>query len=442
MNQEISKYPYNAIQEHENKVFFSDLICERIVEIKYKNGQLFYVIKEKITSKKKKVVLSVATFIFCFGFKPDQAKPIGIPTIHQISRLSKTDNSIYESIYSNCHIPKINVRLNDTIFMTPSQLPMWFFITNEQFVQIPEVNRLLKQVRGGALLPPETLKSIITLLVFGAFWAVSLGFQISIPQPVPRPPHRHIPNNFYNSRPHLVRPSDCGISSTALSASGPTQSLKTWESRNEPNEKDRVFMVETRPELTMRRGQSKHKTKDHGALAGLDYNIKPNGTTSTLKTEGNVDIFMDVVEEIVYDPLTIWFEEGTYLEGPTNERGRDTINLYSEKHRRIIIFLKNPPVNEFFTFCEPTDEELVDLYKTGNFGKVDLEWLKEPKNVPPKHKFESQFADENTSKVETIPTSSSGTSINTNVPSAEGITPINTFENDVLGITPALDYQI
>ena len=73
-----------------------------------------------------------------------------------------------------------------------------------------------------------------------------------------------------------------------------------------------LFLIESRPELVMRRGQSKFKTKDHGALAGLPYSVKKNGSTSTLKTEENVDIFMDVVEEIVYDPNTIWFEEGTY----------------------------------------------------------------------------------------------------------------------------------
>ena len=50
------------------------------------------------------------------------------------------------------------------------------------------------------------------------------------------------------------------------------------------------------------------KIKDHGALAGLLYSIRKNGSTSTSKTGENVDIFMNAVEEIVYDPNSRWFE--------------------------------------------------------------------------------------------------------------------------------------
>jgi hypothetical protein len=45
---------------------------------------------------------------------------------------------------------------------------------------------------------------------------------------------------------------------------------------------------------------------------GLPYSIKDNGGTSTPKTDENVDIFMDVVEKVVKNPNSIWFEEGTY----------------------------------------------------------------------------------------------------------------------------------
>lgn len=40
--------------------------------------------------------------------------------------------------------------------------------------------------------------------------------------------------------------------------------------------------------------------------------LSKKGGTSTVKTEENVDIFMDVMEEIVYDPNSVWFEEGSY----------------------------------------------------------------------------------------------------------------------------------
>nr|QUS63772.1 hypothetical protein [Haslea silbo] len=168
---------------------------------------------------------------------------------------------------------------------------------------------------------------------------------------------------MYDS-PGLFRPIDCG---TQLSAGSPTQSLKTWEDRNEPNPKDRWFLVESRPELIMRRGQSKFKTKDHGALAGLPYSIKKNGSTSTLKTEENVDMFMDTVEEIVYDPNNLWFEEGTYQGG--TDRELESINIYNEKHNRIAVFLRS--TGKFITVCESTLDELEDLSQTGNFGGQD-----------------------------------------------------------------------
>lgn len=159
----------------------------------------------------------------------------------------------------------------------------------------------------------------------------------------------------------------------------------------------------------MRRGQSKFKTKDHGALAGLPYSIKKNGSTSTLKTEENVDIFMDAVKEIVYDPNSLWFEEGTY------QRGRDqeveSINIYNERHNRIAVFMRS--TNEFITFCEPSLDELEDLSQITNFGGQANWFSSTPKNMPLQQEFVSDF------------------------------TSVNSFESDVLGITHVdPDWQI
>ena len=78
----------------------------------------------------------------------------------------------------------------------------------------------------------------------------------------------------------------------------------------------------------MRCGQSKFKTKDQDTLAGLPYFIKKNGSTSTLKTKENVNIFINRVEEIVYDLNSLWFEEGTYQGGTYREV--ESINIYNE----------------------------------------------------------------------------------------------------------------
>lgn len=111
--------------------------------------------------------------------------------------------------------------------------------------------------------------------------------------------HGYPINEVSRSKPEgLVRSAYCG---TQLYAGSPTQSLKMWEDRNHPNPNDRWFLVESRPELVIRRGQSQFKTKDHGALAGLPYTIKKNGY-----------VFMYVIEEVVKEPNSIWFEKGTY----------------------------------------------------------------------------------------------------------------------------------
>lgn len=251
-------------------------------------------------------------------------------------------------------------------------------------------------------------------------------------------------NNLYEP-PGLVRPTDC---ETQLYAGSPEQSLKTEDSRNQPNPKDRRILVESRPELIMRRGQAQFKTKDHGALAGLPYRIKKNGGTSTARTDENIDRFMDVVEEIIENPNSIWFEDGTY-QGGTNREVK-SINIYSEEENRIAIFKQS--TGEFMTFCEPNESERDDLLETGNFGGQSRSFSGQAKNVPPKDKVEQNVADEIT-PIDSFESHVMGI---TPAPAYEfssvdegqntGFTPLNSFESDVMGITPldssSSDYQI
>lgn len=72
-------------------------------------------------------------------------------------------------------------------------------------------------------------------------------------------------NNLYEP-PGLVSLADC---KTLLYGGSSQQSLKTKVSRNQPNLKDRWILVESRPELIIRRGQAQFETKDHEALTGL-----------------------------------------------------------------------------------------------------------------------------------------------------------------------------
>ena len=54
MKKEIYKYPYNSRIGDETTIFLSDQICEQFVNITYRNGKTFCIIKNRITPKKKK----------------------------------------------------------------------------------------------------------------------------------------------------------------------------------------------------------------------------------------------------------------------------------------------------------------------------------------------------------------------------------------------------
>jgi len=173
-------------------------------------------------------------------------------------------------------------------------------------------------------------------------------------------------------------------------------------------------------------------------LAGLLYSVKKNGSTSTLKSEENVDVFMDVVEEIVYYPNSLWFEEGTYQGG--TDREIESINIYNEKDNRIAVFLRS--TGEFLTLCELTLDELEDLSQTSNFGGQD-NWLSSiPKNMPPQQEFVSDFILVNSFERNVMGITPIG-SMNENSSPNQGFTPLNSFESDVLEIIPVdPDWQI
>ena len=330
----------------------------------------------------------------------------------------------YKHTYEMKVAPTVSPRLDKIRFVKPSELPLWVYMMDEQFIRTPEVSKLIKELRGGSL-TTTLIGNAIFLAVLCGIWILSGGTQGFVTPP--QNPGWGLPGGLYDP-PGLVRPIDCR---TQLHAGSPTQSLKTWEDRNHPNPKDRWFLVESRPELVMRRGQSKFKTKDHGALAGLPYTIKKNGSTSTLKTEENVDIFMDTVEEIVYNPNSLWFEEGTYQGG--TDREVESINIYNEKHNRIAVFLRS--TGEFITFCEPTLDELEDLSQTANFGGQDNWFSSKPKNMPPQQELVSDFTSVNSFESDVMgitPISSMDENSSPN----QGFTPLNSFESDVLGITP------
>jgi len=76
----------------------------------------------------------------------------------------------------------------------------------------------------------------------------------------------------------------------------------------------------------MNYGQAKFKVKDHVAIHGLPYTETDKRGTKTLRIEDNINVFMDSIENLVYDSDTVWFNEGIYQGG--TDREVETIHAY------------------------------------------------------------------------------------------------------------------
>ena len=156
MTKEIYKYPYNARTEDEIKVFLSDKICEQVVKVNHKNGQIFCTIKDRITSQNKEIIFSTAIlFGVVFGM-PYKAKGIGVspilpsaPEIHRSARQTVPQ-----------HAPIINPRLDKIVMMANNynnhMIPLIYI--NGHYSYINE--QLLKKLRAGDLSANLTIVAI------------------------------------------------------------------------------------------------------------------------------------------------------------------------------------------------------------------------------------------------------------------------------------------
>jgi len=164
MTKEIYKYPYNARTEDEIKVFLSDKICEQVVKVNYKNGQIFCTVKDRITSQNKEIIFSAAILFGVLFGMPYKAKGIGVspilpsaPEIHRPARQTVPQ-----------HAPIINPRLDKIVMMANNRMIPLIYI-NGHYSYINE--QLLKKLRAG------DLAANITVIAIGVF--VYIMFQLS-----------------------------------------------------------------------------------------------------------------------------------------------------------------------------------------------------------------------------------------------------------------------
>lgn len=164
MTKEIYKYPYNARTEDEIKVFLSDKICEQVVKVNYKNGQIFCTVKDRITSQNKEIIFSAAILFGVLFGMPYKAKGIGVspilpsaPEIHRPARQTVPQ-----------HAPIINPGLDKIVMMANNRMIPLIYI-NGYYSYINE--QLLKKLRAG------DLAANITVIAIGV--VVYIMFQLS-----------------------------------------------------------------------------------------------------------------------------------------------------------------------------------------------------------------------------------------------------------------------
>jgi len=85
--------------------------------------------------------------------------------------------------------------------------------------------------------------------------------------------------------------------------------LTKEERRQLPHHHDEIIRVEGHPQLRVGFWQSRYKVPDHGALHGLPYTEKENGSTRTEKSDDNALTMTQLIVDMPYRPKAIWFDQ-------------------------------------------------------------------------------------------------------------------------------------
>ena len=80
------------------------------------------------------------------------------------------------------HAPIINPSLDKIRFVKSSELPLWIYLMDEQFLRTSTVSQLIKELRGSILI--ETAAFLVVILVMWQIMGIGIdSFQIPIVHP-------------------------------------------------------------------------------------------------------------------------------------------------------------------------------------------------------------------------------------------------------------------
>ncbi len=280
------------------------------------------------TNKSKTIFITTALSLAILFSRPAESPAMGSSPILRapdpIIRLYEANaNDFYKN--SKTDISRTRDKLS---FVKTLELFPYVYLMDERFIRNENIKKLVTNVRGGNF-TIAIIGNILLILAIYTIWAIGHGGG-DVAASFVDPGWGLPPHNLYQDNPRLVPPRDCNSQLFAGLKGHPPICLKTEADRNKPHPLDRYITVDSHPEIVVRRGQGQFKTKDHGALAGLPFDLTPKGTTKTLVTEEQIDRFIDVIAIIAEDPDSEWWEKETYQAETTREI--DSINIYSEKY--------------------------------------------------------------------------------------------------------------
>jgi hypothetical protein len=327
MTKQIYKYPYSALREDEIKIFISDQICEQVMKITYRNGQIFCTIKDK------EILLSAAIFFGALLVMPTESQAIGVsikfPSAPEIHR----PNSQYFHKYA----PTVNLRHDKILMMANNNMNMIPLIyINGHYSYINE--QLLKKLRGGDLASSITVVAIGIIVyimcqlsgvdAFAIFnemsqWnapTVDSGFGV------------HPDDGNKISRPQTVLQMERPSAMPHQDYSSLTKSERRQLA--DPLGRDCSIEVDSYPRLDLRYNQVEFKTPKHGS----DHGLPTDGNGKTPKTEANALALRDSLINMSNKPNVIWYEEGMYQGG--TPRGCNCINLFDPETNLIAVYQK------------------------------------------------------------------------------------------------------
>jgi hypothetical protein len=177
MTKELYKYPFNAKIKDEMKIFLSDKICEKVLQVNYKNGQIFCTIKDKITFEKKEILLSGAILFGVLFVIPNESKAVGVsPIPHSATEIHRSARQTVPQ-----PVPIINQRLDKIRFVKPNESPLWIYIMDDQFLRTLKLKQIIRDIRGGTLI--ETAALLLVIIIMYQFMIVGDSFEMPIVHP-------------------------------------------------------------------------------------------------------------------------------------------------------------------------------------------------------------------------------------------------------------------